>query len=269
MKFVSRSELGWGASAASDQPSAEGVKVHYLGSDVNPNTLADHQKCVDLWRTIRDSHLADKAEDYVDVAYNFAACQHGWLLEGRGLGKRTGANGNGTLNRAHYAIVALIGNKGVTEPTAELLGALRDGIDHMQSNGAGGEILGHRDGYATSCPGGPLYAWVQAGAPRPGQDTGAPAPAPVTPLPAPSAPRFPGRLMVALSPLMRGDDIRDWQRQMRHRGWSIDVDGWYGPASAKVARQFQEDSTAHGWPLEADGIVGAMTWDASFRRPIS
>src|SRR5690606_20045753 len=45
--------------------------------------------------------------------------------------------------------------------------AIRDGIDLLRRHGAGGEIKGHRDGYATACPGGPLYAWVQKGAPRP------------------------------------------------------------------------------------------------------
>jgi hypothetical protein len=48
-----------------------------------------------------------------------------------------------------------------------MLGAIRDGIELLRKHGAGNEIKGHRDGYATACPGGPLYAWVQKGAPRP------------------------------------------------------------------------------------------------------
>ncbi|MFD0571667.1 peptidoglycan-binding protein [Kitasatospora gansuensis] len=56
---------------------------------------------------------------------------------------------------------------------------------------------------------------------------------------------------------------------MRDRGWPIDVDGWFGPASAEVARRFQEDCTTHGWPLSADGIVGPATWKASWERPVS
>lgn len=50
----------------------------------------------------------------------------------------------------------------------ELLHAIRDAIEHLQENGAGDEIKGHKDGYPTSCLGGPLYAWTQNGAPRPG-----------------------------------------------------------------------------------------------------
>ncbi|MGW3298521.1 peptidoglycan-binding protein [Streptomyces rubiginosohelvolus] len=168
MKLVSRAQLGWPASAAPSQPAAKGVKVHYLGSPVSTKLLADHKECLALWKDIRRSHLANKAEGYSDVAYNYAACPHGYLLEGRGLRRRTGANGNQALNIAHYAIVGLVGSSGLTEPPDPMLSAIRDGIELLRGNGAGNEIKGHRDGYATACPGGPLYAWVQKGAPRPG-----------------------------------------------------------------------------------------------------
>ncbi|MFJ2568981.1 peptidoglycan-binding protein [Streptomyces halstedii] len=168
MKLVTRAQLGWPASAAPSQSTAKGVKVHYEGTPVSTKLLADHDACLAEWQAIRKSHLANKVENYSDVAYNYAACPHGYLLEGRGLGKRTGANGNQTLNQAHYAIVGLLGSSGLTEPNDAMLGAIRDGIDLLRQHGAGTEIKGHRDGYATACPGGPLYTWVQKGAPRPG-----------------------------------------------------------------------------------------------------
>ncbi|SDM46138.1 hypothetical protein SAMN04487981_101596 [Streptomyces sp. cf386] len=168
MQLVTRKQLGWPASAAPTQASARGVKVHYTGSAVSTALLKDHQRCIDLWRDIRVAHLANVAEGYSDVAYNYAACVHGYVLEGRGVGRRTGANGSQPLNKAHYAVLGLIGSSGLTEPTDELLGAIRDAIEHLQEHGAGKEIKGHKDGYATSCPGGPLYAWVQQGAPWPG-----------------------------------------------------------------------------------------------------
>ncbi|MFE9850361.1 peptidoglycan-binding protein [Streptomyces sp. NPDC005576] len=167
MKLVTRSELGWPTSAAPTQTSTKGVKVHYEGTEVSTKLLTDHAECIAEWKAIRKSHLANTAEGYSDVAYNYAACPHGYLLEGRGIGKRTGANGNQPLNIAHYAIVGLIGSSGLTEPTDAMLGAIRDGIDLLRQHGAGTEIKGHRDGYATACPGGPLYTWVQKGAPRP------------------------------------------------------------------------------------------------------
>ncbi|MEU9218935.1 peptidoglycan recognition family protein [Streptomyces sp. NPDC048376] len=167
MKLVTRAQLGWPASAAPSQTSTKGVKVHYEGSPVSTKLLSDHNACIAEWKAIRASHLANKTENYSDVAYNYAACPHGYLLEGRGLRKRTGANGNQALNQGHYAIVGLVGSEGLTQPTDAMLSAIRDGIDLLRKNGAGSEVKGHRDGYATACPGGPLYAWVQKGAPRP------------------------------------------------------------------------------------------------------
>lgn len=177
MKLVTRAQLGWPASAAPTQTATKGVKIHYEGTPVSTRLLTDHNACIAEWKAIRASHLANKQENYSDVAYNYAACPHGYLLEGRGIGKRTGANGNQDLNRAHYAIVGLVGSSGLTDPTDAMLGALRDGIDLLRQHGAGTEIKGHRDGYATECPGAKLYAWVQKGAPRPA----AASPAPSTP----------------------------------------------------------------------------------------
>jgi hypothetical protein len=170
LKLVTRAQLGWPASAAPSQITAKGVKVHYEGAPVSVRLLDDHAACIAEWKSIRASHLANTVENYSDVAYNFAACPHGYLLEGRGLRKRTGANGNQTLNVAHYAIVGLVGSSGLTKPTDDMLHAIRDGIELLRANGAGNEIKGHRDGYATACPGEPLYAWVKAGAPRPSTD---------------------------------------------------------------------------------------------------
>lgn len=168
MKLITRAALGWPASAAPTQTSTKGTKVHYEGTAVSTKLLTDHDACIAEWKAIRKSHLANKAEGYSDIAYNYGACPHGFLLEGRGIGRRTGANGNQPLNVAHYAIVGLVGSEGLTEPNDLMLSAIRDGIDLLRKHGAGSEIKGHRDGYATTCPGGPLYAWVQKGAPRPG-----------------------------------------------------------------------------------------------------
>lgn len=84
-------------------------------------------------------------------------------------------------------------------------------------------------------------------------------------------PRFPGRTLIYSAGLMQmhGSDVHAWQARMAERGWSISVDGWYGPQSAGVCRAFQADSTAHGWPLAEDGKVGPLTWDASWQRPVT
>ncbi|MDH2392307.1 peptidoglycan-binding protein [Streptomyces sp. HNM0663] len=169
MQFVPRSE--WGAPASSPAASiasTRGVKIHYLGTVYSSR---EHARCADYVRSIRASHLANTREGYVDIAYNAVVCEHGAVFEGRGAHKRSGANGTRALNEQHYAVMALLGSSGLTEPPEAMLHGLRDAIEWLRRDGAAGdEVLGHRDGHPTACPGEPLYAWVQAGAPRPGGD---------------------------------------------------------------------------------------------------
>jgi hypothetical protein len=59
-------------------------------------------------------------------------------------------------------------------------------------------------------------------------------------------------------------DVRTWQDKMRSRGWSIDVDGVYGPASEGICRQFQSEKG-----LGVDGLVGPATWSATWSAPVT
>jgi lysozyme len=56
---------------------------------------------------------------------------------------------------------------------------------------------------------------------------------------------------------------KQWQSRMQQRGWAIQVDGYYGPDSANICRQFQR---AKG--ITVNGIVGPTTWAASFRNDV-
>lgn len=173
MEYVSRSELGWPASSAPSQSvPVEGFKIHYEGVGV---PVVDHSKCAGRWTAIRNSHLANTAEGYSDVAYNWAVCQHGYIFEGRGWGKQTGANGNRSLNLTHNAILWMGGDAGVTVPSPAAVSAIKRVISYLRTKGAGNDILGHRDGLATSCPGDAMYSLVKSGklepdAPTPPKD---------------------------------------------------------------------------------------------------
>lgn len=254
MQLVTRAQ--WGAPAttpATGLPTAQGVKVHWIGG---PYTTPDHARCAAKVREIRAEHLADKVNNWVDIAYNFLACGHGYVFEGRGLRKQSGANGNQALNRAHYAVCAIVGTEETAGPA--LLTGLRDAVDHLRANGAGGEILGHRDGYSTECPGDALYRWVHQGAPRPGGEGGRAAP--------PYA-AYDGR---PLRNPTESDRVRMWQAYMAWRGWRITADGRYGDASEAVCRGFQAECNAQGYPVGAvDGVVGARTWDMTQRKPVT
>ena len=174
MKFVTRAQ--WGAVPPRSDwvyvASNVGVKIHYEGSPVSLALASDHGLCASHVRAIQASHMADTDQGWTDIAYSAMVCHHGYVFEGRGAHHKTGANGNSALNAAHYAVCGMVGDSGLTEPSTAMLHGLRDAVEWLRRDGgAGAEIKGHRDGYATSCPGGPLYAWVQAGAPRPSTQT--------------------------------------------------------------------------------------------------
>ncbi|MGI5321789.1 peptidoglycan-binding domain-containing protein [Actinomadura nitritigenes] len=76
------------------------------------------------------------------------------------------------------------------------------------------------------------------------------------------APPFPGRNLEQPPP-MKGADVRTWQAQMGNRGWTITVDGVYGPDSESICREFQQRKN-----LQVDGIVGSITWKAAWEAPI-
>lgn len=169
MKLVSRA--AWGArdyrlpSGATlyAGSSRRGVKLHYLGSAYSDRA---HDRCDDYVRSLQASHM--DGNGWSDIGYSFVVCTHGYVYEGRGLRRRNSANGNTTLNEQDYAVCLLVGSSGLTKPTDAQLNGARDAIDYCRKEGPAGTWLGgHRDGYATSCPGDPIYTWAKQGAPRP------------------------------------------------------------------------------------------------------
>lgn len=141
-----------------------GVKVHYTGGRENPAMERDHSLCDNRARSVQNGHM--DGNGWTDVGYSYLVCPHGKVFVGRGYGNLPAANGPG-MNSGHYAVLGMVGNSGLTKPTDAMLHGIRDVIEYLRGRGVGTEIKGHRDGYATDCPGGPLYAWVRRGAPRP------------------------------------------------------------------------------------------------------
>lgn len=58
--------------------------------------------------------------------------------------------------------------------------------------------------------------------------------------------------------------VKTWQQKMKDRGWSIGVDGCFGPESENVCRQFQVEKG-----LAVDGDVGPKTWDKTWSAPVT
>ncbi|MFE9105076.1 peptidoglycan-binding protein [Actinomadura geliboluensis] len=76
-----------------------------------------------------------------------------------------------------------------------------------------------------------------------------------------SAPPFQPPLM-KYPPITSGTTVQMWQQQMKNRGWNIAPDGKYGQGSQRVCRNFQQEHQ-----LNADGIVGPITWRAAWEAP--
>ncbi|MDP3713380.1 MAG: transglycosylase family protein [Mycobacteriales bacterium] len=60
--------------------------------------------------------------------------------------------------------------------------------------------------------------------------------------------------------------VKMWQDRMSKRGWDLEVDGFFGPQSAAVAKRFayQKDIA-----VAAPGTVDKAVWDAAWTLPVS
>jgi peptidoglycan hydrolase-like protein with peptidoglycan-binding domain len=80
--------------------------------------------------------------------------------------------------------------------------------------------------------------------------------------PTDDTPAFPGTDL-SYPPTTSGPGVATWQSQMLHRGSSLAIDGQYGPASKAACEAFQTQ-----FHLTVDGVVGPITWNATWNEPI-
>jgi hypothetical protein len=78
------------------------------------------------------------------------------------------------------------------------------------------------------------------------------------------APPFSGRMLMLKSPLMSGGDVKQWQVQMRKRGWKLPHDGEYDERTRDVCVAFQKQKG-----LPDNGRVGPRTWALAWTSPIT
>jgi hypothetical protein len=110
-------------------------------------------------RSIQNFHMDTRG--WSDIGYNFLVDVQGRIYEGRGW-LTVGAHAPG--HNASGIGVCMIGRDGdATSAATRSIRALYD--EAGRRAGRNLAKLGHRDVYATSCPGDQLYAWVRAGMP--------------------------------------------------------------------------------------------------------
>lgn len=144
-------------------PEHGGLAVHWGGERLR---LGNHEQCRATWRQWQALHM-DPPRDWVDIAYNWGACDHGHLLTGRGWGVRSAANGTNDANERFLA-VCWLGGPGES-PSALALGAIEYLVQYVRGRGAGREVRPHSHFYPTACPGPVLTAhtqtWARLGGP--------------------------------------------------------------------------------------------------------
>jgi hypothetical protein len=157
LQLVKRTAFGWGSTGAAYAKPRQGLVIHYDGSDQN---LAGkpHASCVDYWRRTRKFHVGSNRQ-WVDIGYSFGACPHGFVFEGRGEGRAQAAQPGG--NTTWYSVTLMSGPG--EKPTPEQIEAVRELRAYLMDRGLGEAVKGHRDFYATSCPGDELYRLVRDG----------------------------------------------------------------------------------------------------------
>lgn len=137
--------------------------AHYDGGTAL--NLPTHADC--LARVKADQAFHMDGRGWSDIGYNGLICQHGRAIEGRGI-DYAGAhcpNHNATA----YGFQFMVGGTQTPTPAAYARMA-RAQADCATRSGHALRKLGHRDGFATECPGDAIQAWVRAGMPGPAQE---------------------------------------------------------------------------------------------------
>ncbi|WDS51742.1 endolysin [Streptomyces phage Triumph] len=257
VNIISRS--AWGARPWNGNPDTIALNhrteffVHYDGANHITRTGSSVPQAIDR---------AHQNQGWAGIGYNFVVDQAGNIYEGRGWTLQ-GAHCPGH-NVSGLGVQIAIG--GDQEPSEKALAACRALYDEAcRKTGRTLAKKGHRDGIATTCPGGKLYSWVKAGMPAGDYDEPS-APAPEKPA-AWDGKSFPGASAFKLGQSHPAVTVLG-QRLVAH-GYGRFYKEGPGPrfteADKDATQAFQK---AQGWTgSDADGYPGSSTWSRLMAAP--
>lgn len=150
----------WGARPPKNRRydvTPKGVAVHYPGS---PGSMRGqtHEQCRALLRGWQTMHMNRGSND---LEYGSLICQHGVWMEARTEFRgdlwrvRVGSNGTAAANTTHTSVQLMIGT--ADRITDQEKRWLAEAIAELRRHGWGPDVKGHRDFYATACPGDSIY----------------------------------------------------------------------------------------------------------------
>lgn len=236
----------WGAQGArgtisvlAQQPTK--ILVHHTATSNSTDYSLSH--AYSLARSIQQAHF-DRG--WIDTGQQFTISRGGYVLEGRHQSLGALQGGTSHVVGAHCTgqndTSLGIENEGTytsVGPTAALYDRLVSLCAYMCQQYAisSSAIFGHRDFYATACPGDVLYAKL----PQLRSDV---------------ASRLGGRTWPLVRSGDTGERVRTVQYLLRQAGYSVSADGVFGSGTESAVRSFQQ---ARG--LAVDGVVGTATWE--------
>jgi N-acetylmuramoyl-L-alanine amidase len=153
----------WGARPPSGTTSlnrskVKGIAVHYTAS--NADEQAEHKNCAARVRGIQNYHM--NTQGWMDIAYNFIVCKHGYIFVGRGWFNRSAAQGTNQGN-SEYLAVCFLGDD--TKSRDDVTDAGREAFIRVFKRfnvwyRRKAVLRPHSAFTSTSCPGDELRRWI-------------------------------------------------------------------------------------------------------------
>lgn len=155
MKVSTRAD--WGCPGGYDRPIPQrlGYSIHYPGP--GRFRFDGHQGCLNQVKSWDTMH---RNRGSVMLEYGGLVCQHGYYIEGRGtwgdLMQQPGSNGTSDANRKYPSLQMMMGTDDAP-PTDQEYRWAGEVVARGFAQGLQHRVIGHRDTYATACPGDPIY----------------------------------------------------------------------------------------------------------------
>ena len=254
MKLITRDEIGLKKpkkALTKFKGKPKGLAVHWEGTKV---TLGDVEQSKKTLKAVQNSHMNNKTEGYIDIAYNIAFDYLGNIFELRGWANKSGANGSTKANDEYVAVLYIGGAE--TPFTDAAKQALKEIRAEATAQGIGAETRPHNSFKATQCPGAEITNYVKDFK----GSSSTPKPSTPAPKPATSKPVFSGVQRRGA----KNTAVYQFQKQLQARGWKIQVDGIFGVYTEVVVKKFQREKG-----LVVDGIVGEKTWAAIWNSTVT